>query len=125
MTDDTMYLIHIQECLTRIKSYTKKGKDEFFDSNLIQDAVVRNLQTLSESTQRLSDDLRKQVKDVNWRDIAGFRNLLVHNYLGLDYAKIWQIVENDVPALRASLAPWFAQLPKKSERKKPDRKKKH
>ena len=56
MKDDRLYLIHIKECIERIESYMQgKRKQDFLDSELLQDAVVRNLQVLAESTQRLSD----------------------------------------------------------------------
>ena len=63
------------------------------DSTLIQDAVLRNLQILAESTQRLSDNLKSQHKEVDWRGISGFRNVLVHDYLGIDIEYVWQVVE--------------------------------
>ena len=59
MKDDRLYLIHIGECISQIEQYTAGGRDEFLDSKLIQDAVLRNLQTLSESTQRISGDFRR------------------------------------------------------------------
>jgi uncharacterized protein with HEPN domain len=72
---------------------------------MLQDAVIRNLQTLSESTQKLSDELKMQHPEINWKAISGFRNILVHNYLGLDLdlAQIWTVIENRLPALRGSI----------------------
>ena len=67
MKDDKLYLIHIDECLERIESYTKDiDKKAFMDSTLIQDAVVRNLQIMSESTQRLSDNLKDDHPEIDW-----------------------------------------------------------
>jgi uncharacterized protein with HEPN domain len=81
--DDRLYLIHISECIARIEQYTKDGKHSFLADIKTQDAVLRNLQTLSESTQRLSDKLKAKYPEVDWNGIAGFRNILVHNYLGI------------------------------------------
>jgi len=75
----------------------------FYDSHLVQDAVVRNLQILAESTQRLSGPLKATEPTVPWNAIAGFRNLLVHNYLGIDLAAVWGVVEKDLPALELAL----------------------
>lgn len=83
MKDDRIYLKHILECIQRIQNYTGGGKELFMGSTLIQDAVLRNLQILAESTQRLSQDLKAAHPSVDWRAIAGFRNILVHNYLVL------------------------------------------
>ena len=62
-------------------SYTEEGKDFFFADTNTQDAVMRNLQILAESTQRLSHSLRELHPEVDWRSISGFRNVAVHEYL--------------------------------------------
>ncbi len=58
-------------------------------SHLYQDAVLRNLHTLTESTQRISENLKKKHPEVEWKSIAAFRNVLVHDYLGIDIDRIW------------------------------------
>jgi len=68
--------------MRRIEQYCQDGEDAFRASELVQDAVLRNLQTLAESTQRISDRLKASHPEVEWRVIAGFRNVLVHDYLG-------------------------------------------
>jgi len=84
MRDDTIYLRHILECIRRIEDHVAGGRDPFFASDLLQDATLRNLQTLSEATQRLSDAAKATQPDIPWKEIAAFRNVLVHNYLGID-----------------------------------------
>jgi uncharacterized protein with HEPN domain len=102
--DDTLYLIHIAECIGRVESYTRgMAKEAFLASELVQDAVIRNLQTLAESTQRLSDRAKQSRPDIQWRKIAGFRNVLVHDYLGVDLDKVWMIVQDDLPALKNAI----------------------
>ncbi|MHB1241272.1 MAG: HepT-like ribonuclease domain-containing protein [Gammaproteobacteria bacterium] len=100
MKDDRLYLIHIGECIDRIEQYTAGGEADYKNSTLIQDAVIRNLQTLAESSQRVSDDLKAAHPDMPWRDIAGFRNVLVHQYLGVDLDYVWRVIEDDVPVLK-------------------------
>jgi uncharacterized protein with HEPN domain len=73
------------------------------DSSLIQDAIIRNLQVLSESTQRLSDAAKESMSEVDWFKIAGFRNVLVHDYLGIDIERVWNILEKDLPALKKAV----------------------
>lgn len=104
MKDDRLYLIHISECIERIESYVA-GKDRkaFLNSTLIQDAVVRNLQTLAESTQRLSDQAKEEADEIDWFKIAGFRNVLVHDYLGLDIERVWNILEAELPVLKKAV----------------------
>jgi len=104
MKDDKLYLIHIDECLERIESYIKDiDKKAFMDSTLIQDAVVRNLQIMSESTQRLSDNLKDYHPEIDWFKISGFRNVLVHDYLGVDVERIWTILLKELPILRKAI----------------------
>lgn len=101
MKDDRLYLIHIKECIERIESYIgNTGKPEFLKSTFMQDAVIRNLQVLAESTQRLSDEAKDSRQDIDWYKISGFRNILVHDYLGLDLDTVWNIVANEMPALK-------------------------
>ncbi len=100
MKDDKLYLIYINECIERIEKYTSSGKKSFFDDIKTQDAVMRNLHTLSESIQRLSDDLKFRYPDMDWRSIEAFRNVIVHDYLGIDMQEIWDIVERDLPELK-------------------------
>ncbi len=105
MKDDKLYLIHIDECIERIESYVKGiDKEDFMNSSLIQDAVIRNLQIMSESTQRLSDNLKDSQPKVDWFKIAGFRNIIVHDYLGVDMDRIWIIIEKEIPTLKQAIA---------------------
>ena len=105
MKDDKLYLIHVAECIERIESYVSAtDKEEFMTSSLLQDAVIRNLQIMAESTQRLSDRLKENQGEIDWYKIAGFRNVLVHDYLGVDVESIWNIVEKELPALKKAVS---------------------
>ncbi|MEW6172329.1 MAG: HepT-like ribonuclease domain-containing protein [Bacillota bacterium] len=103
MKDDKLYLVHISECIGRIEKYVVDGKEVFMTSTLIQDAVLRNLQTLAESTQRLSGASKAAHPEVDWYKISGFRNVLVHDYLGVDLERVWKVIERDLPGLKRSI----------------------
>lgn len=103
MKEDTVYLRHIFEMIHRIEENTRQGKEVFMASHTLQDAVLRNLQTMTETTQRLSEGLKATRPDVEWAKIAAFRNVLVHDYLGIDLDRIWDIVQNDVPRLKTAI----------------------
>jgi uncharacterized protein with HEPN domain len=90
--DELVYLKHILECIRRIEENTRDARENFLASHTLQDAVLRNLQTLSESTQRLSEASRAKHPEVEWKRIAAFRNILVHDYLGIDMERVWEIV---------------------------------
>jgi len=110
MNEDCLYLVHISECIERIRHYTVEGRDAFFADTKTQDAVLRNLHTLCESTQRLSQPLKDRHPDVDWRSIAGFRNVVVHDYLGVDLQQVWSIVERDLPELEGRIEAILAEL---------------
>jgi uncharacterized protein with HEPN domain len=101
--DDRLYLIHIRESIARIEEYTSEGREAFFADTRTQDAVLRNLQTLAESTQRLSADLKAAYLEVDWRGISGLRNILVHDYLGINLVRIWEIIARDLPVLKEQI----------------------
>jgi uncharacterized protein with HEPN domain len=103
MKDDAVYLRHIAECIRRIEDNISGGRDLFLTTHAFQDATLRNLQTLSEATQRLSDALKSAHPEIEWARIGAFRNVLVHNYLGIDLELVWKIIENDVPELKRAV----------------------
>ncbi len=104
MNEDQVYLGYILDCIDKIKEYSQGGKLEFFANSMISDAIIRRLQTLAESTQQLSEELKANIPDVDWRNISGFRNILVHDYLGgIDLNTVWEVVENYLDDLRKQI----------------------
>ena len=103
MRDNKLYLIHILESIGRIEDYTREGKIAFLHDTKTQDAVLRNLQTLAESTQRLTSDLKLSNAQVSWERIAGFRNVVVHDYLGINMVRVWEIIEQHLPNLKSQV----------------------
>ena len=83
-------------------------EDAFLHNRLVQDAVLRNLQTMAESSKRLSEDFKSKHQEVDWRRMAGFRNILVHDYLGVDIQLVWRIVERELPALEQAVRTMLA-----------------
>lgn len=104
MKDDTIYLVHIRECVNRIEGYIKGGRQEFLKSLMVQDAVLRNLQVMAESCQHLSEKLKSNNPQIDWNGLSGFRNVLVHDYLGVDLERVWILVEKRLPELKALVA---------------------
>ena len=104
MKDDRLYLIHMQEAIERIEEYTQEGEEYFLEDRKTQDAVLRNLHTLAESSQRVSNSLKERYPQVEWRILSAFRNVVVHDYLGISLSRVWDIVENDLPGLKKQIA---------------------
>ena len=96
---DRVLLAHMRDCLDRITEYANAERTRFDASRLVQDAVIRNLQTLAESSQRLSSEIKGTEPQIPWRELSGFRNVIVHGYLGIDLGAVWLVVEQDLPAL--------------------------
>ena len=107
---DRVSLAQMGECIERIREYTAGNRSRFEDSRLVQDAVIRNLQTLTESSQRLSDEVKATEPQMPWRELAGFRNVIVHGYLGIDLAAVWLVVDQDPPPLAAAVARMVAHI---------------
>jgi uncharacterized protein with HEPN domain len=103
LKDNSVYLRHILECIRRIAEDTAAGIEAFRESRTLQDAVLRNLQVLAESSQRLSSESKDASPQVEWKRIAAFRNVLVHDYLGVDLDRIWEVTQRDVPELRTTV----------------------
>jgi uncharacterized protein with HEPN domain len=104
MKDDRLYLVHILDCIDHILQFTREGKDSFVADRKTQDAVLRNLHTLSESVQRISTNTKLKYPEVPWREISAFRNVVVHDYLGIEPERIWDIVERDLPSLKVQIS---------------------
>lgn len=103
MKDPRVLVLHALECIERVERFTSAGENEFRGSDLIQGAVLHNLQTMAQSIMQLPDPLKANHGDVDWRSLVGFRNVLVHDYLGVSVPRIWEIVQRDLPAVKVAL----------------------
>ena len=92
---------HILDAIDRIETYLQ-GVDEakFFQEYLIQDGVIRQLEIVGEATKKLSKELRDDTCHIPWVDIAGMRDKLIHDYLGVDIAQVWFTALEDIPHLK-------------------------
>ncbi len=100
MKDDQLYLTNIKDCIERIESYTSARKETFLNTFIIQDAVIRNFEVIGEATKRLSEKLKAENSDIEWRQIAGFRDILIHDYLKVNLNRVWGVIETDLPILK-------------------------
>ncbi len=96
------YALHILDAIAKIRLIGARG--DICADEILYDAALRNLQTLSEATQRLPDDVKLSHPAIPWKEISGFRNILVHDYLGsIDPAVIKRVIEERVPELEAAI----------------------
>ena len=103
MKDDKLYLGHILECINNIEDYTNGGRDEFLKSTLIQDAVIRNLEVIGEATKSISKLTRDNNIEIPWKVMAGLRDILIHNYFGVDIKIVWNVVDNELTKIKYGL----------------------
>jgi uncharacterized protein with HEPN domain len=101
--DDPVFLLQILEFIEKIDTYTQNGKEEFMLTPLIQDAVIRNFEIIGEAVKQVSDQIKKEHAEIHWREIAGFRDVLIHKYMGVDLDAVWNAVEIDLPILREKI----------------------
>jgi uncharacterized protein with HEPN domain len=91
--DDSVYLRHVMDAIRRIEDYCTDGKEAFLTTPMIQDAVIRNLEIIGEAAGKISPSLRAAYPSIAWRQLAGLRNVLIHNYMGVDLERVWDVVE--------------------------------
>lgn len=103
MKTDKIYIIHIIECISHIEEYTQNDKSTFFESTLVQDATIRNLEIIGEATKKVSLSLRQSHPEVPWKEMAGLRDVLIHDYFGVDVNIVWNVIEREIPKLKLAL----------------------
>ena len=100
MSGDQVYLRHILDAIAKIESYIAVGRDGFIAESHWHDAAIRQLEIIGEATKGLSETLRQQYDGIPWRRIAGLRDVLIHNYMGVDLTTVWRITQRDLPPLK-------------------------
>jgi uncharacterized protein with HEPN domain len=98
--DNRVYLEHIAECIRRVENNMAGGRDAFMGSETLQDATLRNLQVMAESTQRLAEPLKASHTQADWKGLSGVHNVLTHGYLDIRLERVWTVLEQDLPTLR-------------------------
>jgi len=100
MKDDLAYIEHILRSINKIKDFTKNMTRSDFEMNeMAQDAVIRNIEIIGEATKKISNNLKATYFEIPWREMAGMRDKLIHDYMGVDIDVVWKSIEVDIPEL--------------------------
>ncbi len=110
MRDDRVRLADILEAIERVERYADRGRGAFDADELIQTWIVHHLQIIGEAARGLSDGLRSAHGEIPWPQIVGMRNILVHDYFGIDAEEVWTAAVRDLPLLKAQVEALLAQL---------------
>jgi len=102
--DARIFIEHILECIQLIEKYTEnKSISDFFGSVLLQDAVIRRIEIIGEAVKNIPDEIKAKYQDVPWKEIAGMRDILIHEYFGIDLNLTWKAVQKDIPDLKRQM----------------------
>ena len=108
MKDNLAYIEHILDAIARIKRYTENlSYKEFERSEMIQDAVIRNFEVIGEATKNIYSELVLSNPKIPWKEMAGMRDKLIHDYMGVEISVIWKTTKEDIPELERLLTSTF------------------
>lgn len=108
---DLEYAKDVKEAIRRIEAYTKRLSYQKFLKNIkTQDAVVRNLEIIGEAVKNISTNFKNKHKYVAWKNIAGMRDKLIHEYFGVNWSIVWDVVKHKLPELKSQLESIFHDI---------------
>ena len=102
MKENQVYIEHILQAIEKILDYTKDmSQYDFRKNEMVQDAVIRNIEIIGEATKKVSDDFKVSYGSIPWKVMAGMRDKLIHDYMGVDTDVVWKTIEQDIPLLES------------------------
>jgi uncharacterized protein with HEPN domain len=102
--DDLAYVEHILDCIRKIKEFSEGISFREFSSNeLVQDAIIRNIEIIGEASKKISSDTKQIYFEIPWKEISGMRDKLIHDYLGVDVEVVWRTIKEDIPILERQI----------------------
>lgn len=111
MKDQRLYCQDILERIVLIEEFTRDGKIAFLNSRMIQESVARCFEIIGEIIKRLDETIISQYPNVDWKGLAGFRDVLIHQYDKIDIELVWEFFEDDIPPLKQAMLDFLNQKP--------------
>ncbi len=107
-----LFVEDMLEAMNKIERYTKgMSSNEFEGSEVVVDAVIRNLEVIGEAAKNIPEEIKEKYPDIPWNRIIGLRNIAIHEYFGIDLNIIWEIVTNNLPETKPKIESMLKSLP--------------
>jgi uncharacterized protein with HEPN domain len=106
-----LYLKDILDAIRKIENYTENlTYEEFLKDELRQDGIVKNLEVIGEAVKNIPDDLREKKPHIEWKKIAGLRDILTHEYFGINLEIVWDVIWNKIPGLKTNVIDLLSEM---------------
>ena len=106
-----MYLEDIISCMEKIELYVGElSYEDFTKNSLVFDAVIRNLEVIGEASKSIPEERVSNYPDISWRSMIGLRNILIHEYFGVDSEIVWEIIKSDLPRTKPLIIQMLNEL---------------
>lgn len=104
MKDDLVFIEHILDSISAIETFSKGlTKERLVSDRLRQSAIIREIEVIGEAVKNVSKNLKAKHKEIEWKEIAGTRDSLIHHYFGVDLDIIWNIIKINLPRLKGEI----------------------